>query len=435
MKVVAKQLNDILKERSNTFYTLLSDFGKRVFMPKGIPYQAAEAKKSAIRYNATIGIASDNNKPMVLPSMADFFNHMTASEIFDYAPSSGDLKLREKWKQKLLIRNSTLKTIHSISLPVIVSGITHGITVAADMFVDPGDEILIPDKIWENYNLIFEERYRAKLVRYSLFDEYLLKMDIDSLEQTIMASKKEKIILLFNFPNNPTGYTPTHDEMKKIVDVVRGCAEKGKKILVIADEAYFGLFYDKNVFDMSIIAPLVGLHPNVACVKIDGISKEDYSWGLRIGFVTFGDYYQDPRAYKILQQKATGCVRSSISTCCRVSQSVLLHVIENDSFLHEKKQRFKILKNRALKVQELAYQQKYTDCWDVYPFNSGYFMCIRPKGVKAVDVRRHTLEEYGIGLIFLENDIRIAFSSVDKKDLEELFDILAISIRELQTAV
>ncbi|MBI2117570.1 aminotransferase class I/II-fold pyridoxal phosphate-dependent enzyme, partial [Candidatus Peregrinibacteria bacterium] len=50
-----------------------------------------------------------------------------------------------------------------------------------------------------------------------------------------------KKVLLLNFPNNPTGYSPRREEAAMICDVIRACAEGGNAIVVIIDDAYFGL--------------------------------------------------------------------------------------------------------------------------------------------------------------------------------------------------
>ncbi len=69
----------------------------------------------------------------------------------------------------------------------------------------------------------------------------------------------------------------------------------------------------------------------------------------------------------------------------------------------------------------------------MYPFNAGYFMCLKLKGLDAETYRKHLLEKYGVGVIANgERDIRIAFSSVDEAQLEELYTILATAARELQ---
>ena len=56
---------------------MLSEFGKRLYFPKGILAQSAEAKDKAKRYDATIGIARENGKPMFLPSVMRYFNDLT----------------------------------------------------------------------------------------------------------------------------------------------------------------------------------------------------------------------------------------------------------------------------------------------------------------------------------------------------------------------
>ncbi|MEN8212190.1 MAG: hypothetical protein ABFR31_10765, partial [Thermodesulfobacteriota bacterium] len=73
------------------------------------------------------------------------------------------------------------------------------------------------------------------------------------------------------------------------------------------------------------------------------------------------------------------------------------------------------------------------DAFDVYPFNSGYFMCIRLKDVNAEALRLHLLENYGTGLISIgDNNIRVAFSCLEENDVATLFDIILSGIRDLR---
>ena len=59
-------------------------------------------------------------------------------------------------------------------------------------------------------------------------------------------------------------------------------------------------------------------------------------------------------------------------------------------------------------------------------------MCVKLKGIDAETFRRHLLEKYGVGVIADgERDIRIAFSSVDEDQLEDLYTVLATAAREL----
>ena len=87
---------------------------------------------------------------------------------------------------------------------------------------------------------------------------------------------------------------------------------------------------------------------------------------------------------------------------------------------------------RARKVHQILSNPDYADLWVPYPFNAGYFMCLKLKGLNAETYRRHLLEEHGIGVIADgDRDIRIAFSSVEEKDLEDLYAVMATAARQL----
>jgi hypothetical protein len=108
-------------------------------------------------------------------------------------------------------------------------------------------------------------------------------------------------------------------------------------------------------------------------------------------------------------------------------------MLSGGHYKKEKEEKYKKLKVRAEKVKDIVFDKKYRDLWDVYPFNSGYFMCLRLKGVESNRVREYALKEYGIGTISIGNqDLRIAFSSVKLGKLEKLFDGLAKAIREIK---
>jgi len=433
MNEIAKEINKILEEKSPAFYAMLSDFGRKIYMPKGIISQSAEAKSKASKYNATIGIAKEHGEPMYLKSLYSFFNNLTPEQIFPYASPYGVPELREIWREKIVKENPSVKNREDISQPVVTQALTNGLMLVGDLFVDEGDEILIPDKLWGNYRLMYEVRYKGIIKTYKFFNDSLTGFNFDSLDNALAESKKEKIILIFNFPNNPTGYTPTEEEANKIVDIVKKHAEKGKKILIVSDDAYYGLFYEDNLINGTIFAKFVNCHPNIASIKIDGFTKEYYVWGFRVGFITFADYWHNPEAYEILEQKTAGAVRCSISNCSNTKQSILIQLKNDQEYIKEKEEKYKILKERALKVKEVVYNKKYADCWDVYPFNSGYFMCIKVKGVDSEEVRKLALNKYGVGTISIgSTDLRVAFSCVDIDQIEDIFDIIAKSIRELK---
>ena len=55
-------------------------------------------------------------------------------------------------------------------MPMVTGGVTHALSVVGDLFVDPGDVVLLADKFWENYELLFGVHYEAQLATYPFFN-------------------------------------------------------------------------------------------------------------------------------------------------------------------------------------------------------------------------------------------------------------------------
>jgi len=434
MNPIAQELNEIIKEANPNIYDMLSSKGKNLYFPRGILSQSAEAKEKASTYNATIGIATENGVPMHIPSVMSYIP-LAPDKSLSYAPSFGLLNLRKTWQQHMVRKNPSLKG-KEISLPIVTNAITHGLSVTADMWIDENDVMVLPDKIWGNYNLIFTLLHGAKITQYPLFSSQR-GFNLSAFEDTLRAEalKREKIAVLLNFPNNPTGYTPTGSEGKGIVEVLIRLAEEGKNVLAIMDDAYFGLFYDARSMKESLFALLAGVHPRIMAIKLDGATKESYVWGLRVGFITYGTSLKgNPRdAYDALERKTAGAVRGTISNSPHLSQSIILGSLTSENYTIEKEEKFRIMLNRASRVKEVLANKKYEEAWDVYPFNSGYFMCLRLKTVDAEELRLHLLNRYGVGIISLgKTDIRVAFSCVEEEDTPELFDIIFQGVKDLE---
>ncbi|MHA1379437.1 MAG: aminotransferase class I/II-fold pyridoxal phosphate-dependent enzyme [Candidatus Helarchaeota archaeon] len=426
---LAEKLNKKIKKNPSLF-SMLSDLGKKLYFPKGILAQSGEAKQKAKKFNATIGIATENKIPMYLPCINAYFNNIEPSQIYGYAPASGKLELRQRWQEKIFKENPSIKG-KNISLPIITNGITHALSITSDLFVDKDDQIILPDKIWGNYRLIFEIRQGAKILQYPLFNEED-KFNISGFQELLTAKNDKKKFVILNFPNNPTGYSITKSETSKLVKLFKETSDRGQKMVVLCDDAYFGLFYEENVLKESIFAQIANLNNNILAIKADGATKEMFVWGFRTGFLTFGCGNSDKSIYQALEKKVMGCIRGTISNCAHPSQNILLQALNSPSFEKERTEKFEILKQRYLKVREILKSDKYKYVWEVYPFNSGYFMCLRLKTVNAENLRRHLLEQYGLGLIALnQSDIRIAFSCLEIDSIKVVFDTILSGINDL----
>jgi len=436
MNPLAQELNDILVRGNPHVLDMLSHVGKNLFFPKGILSQGAEAKEKAHRFNATIGMATEKGRTMHLPSVMNCLCNFQAEDALTYAPSFGVPELRQAWKAAMLRKNPSLAG-RSLSLPVVSSAITHGLSVTADMWVDPGDVIVLPDKMWGNYNLIFSVRKGARIVTFPLFHNRT-GFNLDGFRSCIRDQAREanKVIVILNFPNNPTGYSPTPAEADGIADILAETARAGTLVVAVTDDSYFGLFFDDTILQESVFTRLIGRDPRLMAVKLDGATKEDYVWGLRVGFVTYGAAVEGETEtwYNALERKTAGAVRGSISNASRLSQAVLLEAIRSVEYAKEKQDKVRIMRERADEVHRVLADPRYGKAWDPYPFNSGYFMCLQLKTVEAEPLRVHLLDRYGVGLISLgTHDLRVAFSCIEKEDVRELFDTILQGVGDLES--
>lgn len=424
MNALAVQLNEKMQKENPAIFNMLSELGKSLFYPKGILSQSAEASKKAHRFNATIGIATENGEPMHFRHIQEKVDY-NPNDIYPYAPPQGKEALRSAWKEKLLKDNPSLQG-KTFGLPIVTNALTHGLSIVADLFMNPGDVVITPDHYWGNYNTVFQVRRGGKVETFPLFNENG-GFDTEGFRTTLLKQTGKAIVLL-NFPNNPTGFTPSLQEGEAIVQALKEAADGGLDLVVVLDDAYFGLFYEDSMKE-SLFGLLAGAHSNILPIKVDGATKENYVWGLRVGFIT---YAAEPNVLDALEQKTKGIIRGTISSGSHISQTMILESLQSDEFEKEKQEKFNIMQGRANKTKEVLANEKFNAYWTYYPFNSGYFMCLKLHDIDAETLRLHLLDQYGVGVIASNTtDIRVAFSCVEEEDIEELFDLIYKGCQDL----
>jgi aspartate/methionine/tyrosine aminotransferase len=423
MHELANELNTALK--GTIVDEMFSAVGRRMFFPKGIVAQSAEAKKKATRFNATIGMATTKGKPMHLSDVYNQFaeNSLTPGQIFAYAPGGGDPELRELWKTEMLRKNPSLQG-KEISLPIVTSGLTHGLSLLAQLFFEEGDTLVVPDLAWDNYELIFSHQVNATIRTFPLYTE-AGSFNVEGLRETLSAIPEKKARILLNFPNNPTGFTPSKDEMKRIQEVLVQLAEEGMRLMVISDDAYFGLFFEDETEKESLFSFLCDAHENIFAVKADAATKEEMVWGFRIGFVTYGGKALNAGHYEALNKKTLGIIRSTVSNCDRPGQSLVLRAMRDGKKYHsDKASAFDEMQRRYHTIAKVLKKYEGSELLKPYPFNSGYFMAFKCKGSSEV-LRKHLLDTYQIGCINIaDTTLRLAYCSVECDKIEELVDMV-----------
>jgi aspartate/methionine/tyrosine aminotransferase len=418
MNPLANELNTILE--GTIAGRLLSNLGRRFYFPKGIIAQSTEAKKSATLANGTIGMAYSNGKPLILSAIADNMASLTPEESVAYAPTAGVEKARTGWRDRMLEKNPSLDPA-KISLPVVVPGLTSGLSCVADLFISKGSSLITSEPCWDNYSLIFEVRRGAELLAVPFFNTGP-GLDMDEIATAVRHQAKNGTVrILFNFPNNPAGYSPTTDEVEALVSLIREVAEGGTDVLVVCDAAYFGLFYEDSISRESLFTRFANIHDRVLAIKIDGPIKEDYVWGLRMGFLTFASKGLNQTHYDALVKKLMGAIRSSVSCANTSAQYLMLKAMEDPRTPGEKDKYRAMLQRRYNLVKAFINANPNHPVLRPLPFNSGYFMSFHCN-VDAEALRQELLSKHGIGVISLgEHCLRVAFSSIDEDKITAVY--------------
>jgi aspartate/methionine/tyrosine aminotransferase len=407
-----------------------------MYFPKGILSQSAEADERAHRYNATIGMAFENGEPLIFDSIRSGLPTLTPTEAVAYAPTSGVLALRKRWKTELEAKNPGMAG-KSFSLPIVVPGLTAAISYLADLFLEPGDTVVVPDLHWPNYRLIVEERKMAAGLTFPIFVEDSsgrLKYNVEGLETRLRdaGARRGKACAILNFPNNPTGYTPTLAEADAIVAALVRVADEGTDLLVIVDDAYFGLQYETGLLTESLFARLLGAHDRILAAKVDGPTKEEYVWGFRTGFITFGGKALSSAHHEALIKKLMGVIRSSVSNSSAPVQHLLLKALDSPTRPEEKRRYRALLEERYRRARSFLSAHEVPHSLRSLPFNSGYFMSFECRGISAETLRLKLLDR-GVGTISMQDRyLRVAFSSVDSEKIEGLYSEIFKAARELE---
>ena len=406
----AQERNERLAALNPVLAGALSPLGRRSFFPKGIPFQAGQARNCGI--NATIGQITDGaGNPLPLAPMAEKLASLNPKDAFLYSPIQGRETARKAWHDKLVKEDARMA---EVGLPVVGAGICHALTMGAELFFGAGDTLVLADLYWDNYEQIFNVRLEGEFLRYPFYDA-AGGYNVQGLAETL-ASVPGKVQILLNFPSNPSGYSPTPAELAAIAQVLVDAA-RDRPVVVYCDDAYHGLVFDPKAATKSLFYELIGRSPNLIPLKCDGITKELSFFGGRVGFLTFG---VAKAAAEILVDKAMGLTRSAIGSPVGISQYLM--EIELADPRHEAEfERLRQIMGRRYDLLRQALA-KPVPHWTVFPFNAGCFCLLelRP-GLDAEAVRQRLIQDEVVGVVSHgDRYLRLAFCSLREEAIAPL---------------
>jgi aspartate/methionine/tyrosine aminotransferase len=187
-----------------------------------------------------------------------------------YCPNAGIPELRQAIVEK--IGDEYGLDYSSDSEVIVTNGVAEGIYLAINALLNPGDQILIPDPAWLNYQHVTLTNY-VEPVPYALFGEDDFQPDPDDIEQRI--TPRTKAILLLS-PSNPTGSVLHPNTVEKITAIA-----ENNDLLILSDEIYRKIIFPPAEHVSS--ATLPGMRNRT--LILDGFSKFYSMTGWRIGYV------------------------------------------------------------------------------------------------------------------------------------------------------
>ena len=188
-------------------------------------------------------------------------------KILEYTPSEGILSFR----QKLAKYYHKFKIDVDVEDIIITTGGSEAVTFAFMSCLDPGDEIIVPEPAYANYEAFAIVAGAVIKSIAAKIEEGFALPPIEEFEKLI--TPKTKGIMICN-PNNPTGYLYTQEELNKIRDLV-----KKYDLYLFSDEVYREFCYTGSPYISAF--HLDGIEQNV--VLVDSVSKRYSECGLRIG--------------------------------------------------------------------------------------------------------------------------------------------------------
>jgi len=442
--------------KNTTLYNSFSDLGKRIFLPDGIFYWSGRAKKEA-ELIGTIGSAfcSDNEItqggtdewiPCYLEEIKKYIN-LSVKDMVPYASIGGLAELRTLWKEWIIKKSGYESTKNEAELshlekyitqPIVTAGVTNGIFMACSLFLNPSETIICPNKRWGNYDNIIVKNIGAEINTFDFFKNK--QINLEGLKAAIMEVKESqnKIVIMLNFPNNPTGYVPTLEEAQNLVELLKESQnELNIPFIVIVDDAYEPYVYEeKRVLNKSLFYELQQLQEDVIPVKLDGLTKELLFYGGRIGFVTIGlkanwvkENQNLERLKNEINNKLEGFNRSTISNANHFYQKVAINMFQEfgmDHIINSRNKVKKVLKDRYIKINE-ELSNLDSPYISIDPNAGGFFLFVNLEKDKivATEFADYLLKNYKVGVIPIEkpdeniNGIRIAYCSIDIDKIDE----------------
>lgn len=227
-----------------------------------VPYSEAAKQRGTTVYHLNIGQPDIETPEIALSAIRNF-----DEKVIEYSHSAGN----ESYRKGLAAYYTKVGIPIAHEDVMITTGGSEALTIGFMTCCNPGDEVIIPEPFYANYNGFATQSGLTVVPVTAKIEDGFALPPIADFEQKI--TPKTKAIVICN-PGNPTGYLYSREELEKLRDLV-----KKHNLFLFADEVYREFCYD-GAEPFSVLN-LAGIEENV--ILIDSVSKRYSMCGVRIG--------------------------------------------------------------------------------------------------------------------------------------------------------
>ena len=331
---------------------------------------------------------------------------------FQYGPTPGYPPLLETLKKYLKAKGLPVEN----NQLMITTGSLQAINILGMEFIDPGDLVLTENPSFIGGISVFKA-FQANIKGIPLEHDGI---DLNALEKILEIGKPKMLYIIPNF-HNPAGIIYSKEKRLKLLELL-----KNKDVLLLEDDAYNELYFSKEAKELT--QPLMTMdHEDVTMVYTGSFSKI-LGPGFRLGWML-----APPDIYEKAQ-----IIKQGIDACSPNFTQVIAYEFIKKGYLEQYLNRIrkeyaerKTLMQKALK-KHLPENIKWTE-----PEGGFYFWLKLPEETDATEILRDSIDK---GAVFVtgktfdpegqrNNYIRLAFSNMDKKDIDKGVCIIADAIK------
>ena len=335
---------------------------------------------------------------------------------FQYGPTSGYPPLLEILKEYLRSKGLPVDT-HQL---MITTGSLQAINILGMEFIDPGDLVLTETPSFIGGIAVFKA-FQANIQGIPLQDD---GMDLDKLKK-ILETKKPKLLYIIPNFHNPAGIIYSLEKRRKLLDLLRG-----KEIVLLEDDAYNELYFNEEA--QKLTQPIMSMDTTGVEMVYTGSFSKILGPGFRLGWML-----ASPEIYEKAQ-----IIKQGIDACSPNYTQVIAFEFMRKGYLEQYLKRIRKEYAERKNMMQTALLKYMPDVVQWQEPQGGFYFWLRlPKGIDSTEILRESIDK---GAVFVtgktfdpeavrNNYIRLAFSNMDKNQIDNGVQIIAEAVKKFTT--